>query len=83
MLWEAVQPALAALDKRVAGRSAAQSCAEPAVAVVLAALVLSAAEPALECLASDSVRQAAQNWLLEPKAYGPPAEQRELKLEER
>jgi hypothetical protein len=83
LLWEAVQLLSAALDKRGAGRSAAQSCAVPAVAVGLTALVLRAAELAPECMAPDSVRQAAQNWLLEPKEYGLLEEQQELKVEER
>ena len=78
-----MQLALAALDKRVAGRSAAQSCVEPVVAVALAALVLWVAELALEGSALDSVRQAAQYSLLEPKGYGLPEERPELKPQER
>ena len=83
MLWEAVQLALAALGKRVADLSAAQSCAEPAVAAGLAAPVPRVAEPALECSAPDFVPQAAQYSLLEPKGYGLPEERPELKPEER
>jgi hypothetical protein len=74
---------LAGLDKRVAGRSAEQSCVEPVVAVALAALVLWVAEIALECSALDSVPQAAQYSLLEPKGYGLPEERPEPKPEER
>jgi hypothetical protein len=81
LLWAAVQRALAALDTRVVAQSAAQSCVARVVAAGLAALVLWAAELALECSAPDFVRQASQNSLLEPKECGLP-EEPELKLEE-
>jgi hypothetical protein len=83
LLWEAAKLVLAVLGKRVAGRSAAQSFAAQVVAGGLAALVQWPAELALKCLAPDFVRQAAQNWLLEPQEYGLPEQPRELKLEER
>ena len=74
---------MAALGKQDAGRSAAQSCVERVVAAGLAALVLWAAEPALACSATDSVRQAEQNSLLELREYGRQEEPSEPELEER